>query len=388
MTRFNGESYSMPAFLKKRYSKLDPYEVERLFLEAKSEDPTVRRAAIEHLALANIGLVISIAKGYVSNGLPLMDLVQEGMIQLITKAIPTFDPSRGTKFSTYTVPALRHTFTRACAEKSYNRPFTIPEHVRYVKHAVATARAEFYKTLGRWPDTDEIFALLQTRESNVIKAISKQEIERIVHTSRMDVLSLTQPAFEDDGPVLEERMLMDFGDQGAECVAINSEELACWSKRLRTVLQSLPERERETIVFRFGLADQVPKKLEAVGKILGVTRERIRQLEWKAIGRMVKKWRIPSESVRNILISLRELGFTVQIQSTKPVPTEIPSTQISSRVLTEHAVALADGKYVVRPARTLAVRLNIDENTAQIAVETCAKEGAFAFVDGCDAIRL
>ena len=388
MTHFNGESYSMPAFFKKRHPRLDPCEAERLFVEVRSEDPTVRRAAIERIALANIGLVIKIAKGYASKGLPLMDLVQEGLIHLVTKTIPTFDLNRGTAFSTYAAPALRHTFHRACAEKGYEKPYLIPEHVRYVENAIATAQAEFYKTLGRWPDPDEIFALLQMRGSKVIKAITKQEIERIVHASRLAVLSLSQPASEDDGPVLEERMLIDSRDQGAECAAINSEELDRWSRRLYAVLQTLPQRERDTIVFRFGLADQFPKTLEAVGEILGITRERVRQLEWKAIGRIVKKWRIPTKAVREMLFSLRELGFTVQIHDMERVLTKIPSTQISSKVLTEHAIALADGKYVVRPARTLAARLRIDEQAAQIAVETCAKEGAFAFVEGCDAVRL
>lgn len=388
MTRFNGESHSMPAFFKKRHPRLGPFEVERLFLEVKSEDPTVRNAAIERIALSNIGLVISIAKGYVSDGLPLMDLVQEGMIQLITKTIPSFDLKRGVKFSTYATPSLRHIFSRACAEKGYKRPYFIPDRVRYVEHTVAIARAEFYKTLGRWPDPDEIFALLQTRESRVAKAITKHEIRSIVHASHGEAVSLSQPAFEDDGPVLEERMLIDHKDRGAECSAINSEELARWSKRLHTVLQTLPQRQREIIIFRFGLADQVPKTLKAVGEILGLTRERVRQVEWKAIERIAKKWKMPGESVRNILVSLRELGFSAQVHDIDMVPMEIPSTRISFKVLIEHAVALTDGKYVVKPARTLAARLRIDEETAQLAVQACAREGAFALVDGCDAVRL
>jgi RNA polymerase sigma factor (sigma-70 family) len=388
MTQHYREEFSAALFAKKRHPMLDPGDVERLFLEVNGENPKLRAAAIENIALANIGLVINLAKRYVARGLPLVDLVQEGLIQLVTKIIPHFDFSRGYKFSTYAVFGLRRAFSMACAEKGEGKPYYLPAHVRYKENMVALAQSEFIATIGRRPDAEEIHALLQTHESDIIKKLSVDAIDGIINSSHRVVFSLSRPAYEFNETSIEEILLVNYNAHEADNAVMASEQFRIWSTRLDEELPRMKAKERETIINRFGLANGVPRTLETVGELYGLTRERIRQIERSAIRRIAKRWRLTPEATREALSSLCEMGFRTRLQNNPRLKTKTPSAREASRVLSEHAVVLRDGTYVVKPARTLAARMGIDEETARMAVEACAKQGSFKFVDGCDAVRL
>ncbi len=388
MARIYRDEFSTALFIKKRSPKLGPGEVERLFLEVGSEDPKIRAAAIERIALANIGLVISIAKRFVTRGLPLADLVQEGLIYLITKGIPHFDLSRDNAFSTYATPGLKHVFGKACAEKGEGKLVYIPSQIRNKEYSVAKAKREFRASLGRSPDAQEIRAILQTYESKSARRITVEEINKINDSLSRETISLSQPPPDSRGPFVEYKIIARRDGYETEMPAMAAEQFRVLSERLKEELLQMTVKERDMIVNRFGLSNGIHRTLETVGGIYGLTRERIRQIERSVIRRIAKRWRMTDDAVKSSLISLGEMGFRTQLQNNPKLTTKIPSTHVSSQVLSEHAVILRDAKYVVKPARTLAARLDIDEETAQLAVEACAREGAFAFVDGCDAIRL
>ena len=388
MARNYRDEFSMALFNQKRRPTLDPSEFERLFLEVKSDDTKVRDAAIERIALANLGLVISIAKRYVVRGLPLSDLVQEGLIQLITRAIPGFDITRENTFSTYATPSLKRAFGKACAEKGEGKLVYLPAYIRYKEYLVAKAKREFLASLGRSPDAKEIHAILQTYESKTARRITVQEIDKIINSPSLETVSLSQPPSESRAPRVEEKMLARNDGNETDSPAMAAEQFGILSERLNEELRQMTIKERDTIVNRFGLSSGIPRTLDTVGGLYGLTRERIRQIERSVIRRIAKRWKMTYDAVKETLISLCEMGFRTQLQNNPKLTTKMPSTHVSSQVLSEHAVVLQDAKYVVKPARTLAARLDIDEETAQLAVEACAREGAFAFVEGCDAIRL
>ena len=243
----------------------------RIDLEWIAEDGT---RAKNHLLEANLRLVVSLAKRYTGRGMLFLDLIQEGNLGLI-RAVEKFDYTKGYKFSTYATWWIRQAITRAMADQA--RTIRIPVHMVEVINKLARVQRQMLQDLGREPTPEELAVELDMTPEKVIE----------VQKYGREPISLHTPLGEDGDS--------EFGDLIEDSEAIQPGEAVSFTllqEQLHSVLDTLSEREAGVVSMRFGLTDGQPKTLDEIGKVYGVTRERIRQIESKTMSKL----RHPSRS--------------------------------------------------------------------------------------------
>jgi RNA polymerase sigma factor (sigma-70 family) len=236
-------------------------KISEYYLNIKKE----AKSAGDHLIVANLRLVVSIAKKYAGRGLSLPDLIQEGNIGLI-RTMKKFDHRRNFKFSTYATWWIRQSISRAIADGS--RTIRLPVHMVNTSKKLSATRQRLFQENGRMPTNDELSESL---------GITSKDVSDLIDAMSLEPVSLEMPIGEDDDQLSD--CIEDQSIPGPDEEAANS----LLSQQIKDIIRTLPERERKVIELRFGLDNGTGRTLEEVSNTLGITRERVRQIELKAL---------------------------------------------------------------------------------------------------------
>ena len=243
-------------------------------LEPEQERDLARRTragdaqARQQLAAANLRLVVSIAKNYVNRGLAFLDLIEEGNLGLL-KAVESYDPDKGVRFATYASWWIKQSIKRALISKV--RTIRVPAYMMELVRKWRAAALELHDTLGRPPTVKEVAEILDVPEGQA------RVLDRTVH-----LMVTTEPPSEDEGGWTLGELISDERQRRPEDILTDEDQ----RELLRELLQELEEREVQVLRLRYGLEDEGPFTLQEIGARLGISRERVRQIEHGALDKL------------------------------------------------------------------------------------------------------